>query len=805
MAASIARRQSTSARSFPPLDRDPYSVGEVAASGPYRKAAERLLSSAREPLSRDERLGRRLTPTKKLTRLMFLHREAVTEELRGRTSVARFWWNRVSEQWSELADSSSAWSDLAAELQQDGDTGASAEGLRRCVAHELQIDTHLAFCNDALAVGSGDTTNERVRTHFERACQYACDETVREDLRVQLAMLEIDWSARSGRLADAATAAAELVKKYPDRPEFVRRFRTLRDQAEQAASDTATRISLARLSAGFEPNRLEYQDTLIQLHVLSALEEAEPQGATDDAASRRRADRLRTGATTVENLHQEFPNCRSVFDGLAALLRAQAISLANGNRPSQALVPIERALACSAGNDEELLADRKQIERLLGDLQEQVKELNKQLKPRYEHGQYVTPQLNFEGLALVEEAKVGTQPRDKMHRSKELRILRENAAKTRLRDLWLRVGLPIPESDWDEKATLFDQTFDRALAKDPTDETSMFAAWLEAAAESNEAWLTEIDPAAVVTYVTKRMQPTDDPQPTAGETPADELKASGGDETATRDGDAVNSEVTTDQVVPRLHAAATASSSDDEEPPFEFWFASREARGLKTALVAAAVLLIFAGGLTAYDAVQRSRRDAAFARLLDSVRKTDEAAAAEAVAEFRRAEPLSLSEPRADAVDRLGKRMIELGEERMRTAAYDKLQTAVADYNGDETTKFAGEFLALRGNEVDPRRDDVLRLQRDVPDLPNRKLRDAAYQRLVDAQARQNDLEILPAAEAFLQAGPTVPERADPRTAEVRNAYAGSFTRWLLGRPAELQEDELQRVEKYNALAAKIP
>jgi hypothetical protein len=132
-------------------------------------------------------------------------------------------------------------------------------------------------------------------------------------------------------------------------------------------------------------------------------------------------------------------------------------------------------------------------------------------------------------------------------------------------------------------------------------------------------------------------------------------------------------------------------------------------------------------------------RDEAYARLLDAVKRKDEVAAARAVADFGRARPIKLADPRAATVTRAEELAAEWPRERARDDAYSRLKTAVPAGRHADVLGAAEQFL---GNL--PRRED------------------------------------------------------DPRTGQVRDWYAAAFVRWFATPPEGKEAQE--RAERYKNL-----
>jgi hypothetical protein len=96
----------------------------------------------------------------------------------------------------------------------------------------------------------------------------------------------------------------------------------------------------------------------------------------------------------------------------------------------------------------------------------------------------------------------------------------------------------------------------------------------------------------------------------------------------------------------------------------------------------------------------------------------------------------------------------------------------------------------------DPRTEQVAELARRAEEWPLDKRRDKAYDGLHTAVGAGNDGAVLLAAEQFLEAAPR--RGADSRTAEVLRLYSASFVRWF-ARDSKAA-DAAARIEKYKQL-----
>src|SRR5262249_38294098 len=148
----------------------------------------------------------------------------------------------------------------------------------------------------------------------------------------------------------------------------------------------------------------------------------------------------------------------------------------------------------------------------------------------------------------------------------------------------------------------------------------------------------------------------------------------------------------------------------------------------------------------------RLARDRAYDRLLHAVMEDDWEAALRAGEQFRAAG----ADGRVAQVEELCAQAREVPRRRTRDAAYEKMLAASALPGAEPTVvEAAGEFRqALPSKGADQRTEQVERLCREAVDAPRRRLREAAYQNLRAALAQGDERTVLAAASCFLQAQP---------------------------------------------------
>jgi L-lactate utilization protein LutC len=195
----------------------------------------------------------------------------------------------------------------------------------------------------------------------------------------------------------------------------------------------------------------------------------------------------------------------------------------------------------------------------------------------------------------------------------------------------------------------------------------------------------------------------------------------------------------------------------------------------------------------------RRLRDRAHEHLVAAREKGDDLGVLRSAEQFLAAPPLQGTDPRTDQVRGLKQWALEAPNRRLRDAAYQDLAAAAAKQDEQAVAQAAKRFLdAPMLNGTDPRRRQVEEVARQAQEWPNRRLRDRAHEHLVAAREKGDDLGVLRSAEQFLAAGPL--EGADPRTKQVVAWYNDTFTRWFIGQPDNLNEEAKARIMRYPTL-----
>jgi hypothetical protein len=135
-----------------------------------------------------------------------------------------------------------------------------------------------------------------------------------------------------------------------------------------------------------------------------------------------------------------------------------------------------------------------------------------------------------------------------------------------------------------------------------------------------------------------------------------------------------------------------------------------------------------------------------------------------------------------------------------RTEAFARLQQAARDLNADQARQAIAQFHSVAPIGSDERLRVVRRLSGELPDWPHLRIRNQAYERLLQALDKGDARAALLAAEQFLEAAAV--QQPDPRTPQVLHCYQQIFVVWFLEQDGPLDAEGQARVAKYRTLAS---
>jgi hypothetical protein len=314
--AIVARRTTFSQRAFPSLDSARFEVRVAAVDRDLQQFFARA-----EELTSAQKLGRSLSAEEEAVRLLWLHRQAVNAETRGRLARANFWWIEWHAQWSALPAEHPAWE---ASLRRLPGIAKSPLELRARIAREWLLDTHLAFHNAWSQVGS-----DRAKWHLERAecllssaCLTADEES---DLKVQLSLPSLRGLVGQGAWDDALQLVSKCSSSALAEPLIPYLHQQCLSQAETQDNPEAAAIHASWLSDK-NPDSPHWRNRYIRvLHACYARAQK-----TDDVDAAARA---------VDELLRVEPSRRADYRSIADRFKARIVeSHVQNKRWSDALL-----------------------------------------------------------------------------------------------------------------------------------------------------------------------------------------------------------------------------------------------------------------------------------------------------------------------------------------------------------------------------------------------------------------------------------------------------------------------------------
>jgi hypothetical protein len=476
--------------------------------------------TARRPRWTQRLLGR-LSPADRGARVLTDHRRALALERAGSWGGADFLWERIQLDLAALS-AGQEWGALSPSL---ADVDA-----RRLLALEVVAETHAALYNGRAQSGPVPL-RDRAFAHLaylRRALHHA--QATPED---------------SGGLLEGPTLAlieASLEAKQPE------------------AGREACEGLLELL-----PARHDFQGTLSQLHIASALANAEHGLA-------REIDRL-------DQARRRYPGQVGFFPALGLLHQVHAVKQANAGRMATALESIAKSLAYDPGNAD-ALRTREELEGMLAKLQVEMRGVS------MGYGRSLTPQ----GMTLFSELNRGREAAE-LYEHRNAPGVRRSWEQALALTAWRTMNLPVPaagEGDQRhrERALLLLPALGDLMGGEAQDAEGLRSGWLERAPED----LQDLPVDKVVDWVLNQRRGSDGPAP-AEELPTDPAQAPGG----------------------FLSLSTPARGGGGE--PWDMWLFSRRDPQVKALAVAACLLLAFAISLLTPELQARAERGRALKSL----------------------------------------------------------------------------------------------------------------------------------------------------------------------------------------------
>jgi len=655
-----------------------------------------------------------------------MHREGVQAELSGRFNRADAYWYEVRQSLNAIPKEAPAWSDLAAQLKEAvGETILSnPDELRTRFINEVLVDTHCAFYNGRIRADLPPT--DRAYDHVTHLFE----------------LLQVTGASLDSKIVLIGEPARAQIQEY------------------QRRGDWGKAQVLARELVGRFPNHLPHQDIVAEILFLEVLAKIKP-NSTGHAALAEAAILLSL-IQALERFCGSFPYAIGSYEFLANAHYIRAIKLASAGRSSQALTEIELALAYRP-HWQEASTVRHEIELQLNRLQSEVNVIRSRVGVRYVGGRMMHTSLNADGLALCAEADAGFKPREQVRQSR-MQSIASAMRLAQARQLWFRLDLRAPSADWDARALELLAATELLQRKNPTDAPSLETALKDSKKARPELNWDRICSDGIMEALLRPAAP------------------------ATLDGSA-----------PHLSTPTTPTQSFDYGP-FDLWLFSSRELGLKALAVAAAIVLVIGLAGWIIDRQRQEERNEAFARLQGATKQLDADAAKQAVDDFLANPPWFRSDGRTLTVVGVSKQFAEWRNRHLRDAAFQKLVESVRAKDESEVKKASDNFLAAHSDDAkDPRKPEVIKAAKDAEFWPSQRQRDAAFGQLQRAVQAMDDADAIKAAEAFFAATPA--GDADVRTKQVQKAYRESFARWFSQQPDEADTREgLRRFQALNAI-----
>jgi tetratricopeptide (TPR) repeat protein len=581
----INRPNSGRPRLFP----DPAQV----ASG---DADQTLFSVSRSPFG----LFRGRQPASRLGYVLSLHRAAIQAEIEGRSLRADFYWQERDRHLCFLTRQPGV---LTALLQSVivatvVNRAEDSEDLGSVFVDEVLIDVHAAFFNGRAQGISDLTLDDRAFFHFS----------------------QIEKLVSHSSLCPADRTRFLL-------PVWLHRGRALRN-----AKRWTEAVALAETRLAADPHDINAQNWLVETWFEFALSSL----STDrsESSARAEAQALRKALDALEKFCTNASHNADLYKALCNLYHMLAIKCANANRPSEALLLVQKALTINPDFSQGQQT-KSQLSDMMRNLQSRMKEIEAQIRSRPNR------KLTGNGQALQREAETGFGPINRFIDSKEAQSLQQLARESRNRAIWREVGFPDPEERFDEKAALLLEALGEVAAANPPDKASIEELWRRVASRHQD--LETLNIQNVSGFLANRL--LDEPyQVTAGALP----------ESWTTD--------------PPILCASTENRRNGYIP-LAAWVYGGQDIGLKLRLVATVILVGIAGVLFIHDKQQRDMRDDAYDIVLSRGAKSDYSGVVNAANEFFSAQPFS-RDPR---------------EEDVRAASQEALVRWVSSLHGDLT------------------------------------------------------------------------------------------------------------------------
>lgn len=793
----IGRSSCSQDRFFPPITPSLYRFAEAGNPSQKTAAPSGLQSKGAPSEAVLELATRKFTPWQlwtghgldapgQLGRLLWLHRSVLDDELNGRWKRADFYWRAIFKILSYMQKQGGVWERLNEQFGFDSSQGPNDfDGLRYRVISELLIDTCCALFN-------GGLHNSETIVSNDRAFAYAA--------HIQ-ALLPLTGCGETERWFIAEPLADILVKAHRE----LGRFRQAIKICEDMAHDF--------------PTRWKFQDLVAELETQRVLNEMHDE--CDDRTSLKDAGRLRNAIDALDRLRRTYPYSPITYERLGLLNQVRSVKLANGGKLFQALLAIEKAMAY-APELYQAIEIRKQLHTAWKSLTQQLAAVEAKIA--------ITPGaiLSGEGQRLKKEIEKGAERINRFIESGRAATISEAALRAKAVRLWHRIGLGGPDEQIAANSMKLYKVLPLLFDEGLKNSSELKARLIEVTRDipGIDASMCE----SIERYLEHYIFNADTPEV---ETPGQKIE---------------------DPLV--LKSLQTSEVPCKE--PVGMWLFSGEALGAKLLFVFMVAAMVISGAMTGWDRYKGNIRDQAYADLIIADHSGKNEVVLQAAAAFlsapgiktdaRREHVKELQEqarmatlrpktvkaytalieavrskdieqvkalsdrfialtaetpndPRRPHVRQLLEQARDITERTKRDKAYGHLVQAVSNQDSRAAIAAAEEFLALpQTYSRDPRTDQVKKILQEARELPNQRIRDAAFSDLLVAITKEDAEMVMTAAEAFLSAPPIL--IADNRREQVIEAYSSSFVSWFVAAAHPNDTTDQKRIKTYRDLMA---
>jgi hypothetical protein len=322
----------------------------------------------------------------------------------------------------------------------------------------------------------------------------------------------------------------------------------------------------------------------------------------------------------------------------------RALRLANSRQLHDALVAAKKAQVY-APSLEAATSLMTQLIDVMKDLQARMADVEQQLRQRH------NVSLTADGKIALAQARQGYGPLESYLKSDELAQVVAARGRAEARSVWLEMGLPPEESDWDGRAAALLEVANSIYSTEPATLEALEVAFERERVTRPNLDLARINPRAVAEFIKRRR----------------ENKPS------------INEDIVAPlpfvAKIPVLEPSERAASSDRE--PLGYWFFGHQDYGARLAALVAVVAVLVVTGAMLFDAYESHVRASAYATIVAAVPEDDDRTVAREAGRFLAAKTLRHVDPRFDQVRALLAHAQEAPNRRVRNAAIAEMEAAL--------------------------------------------------------------------------------------------------------------------------------